>query len=654
MAVSGAIRKRGLLVFLSVCLLMLFPARLYIYAAEPAAAKEGIDAILLIDTSGSMRYSDGERTALEAAQLFIDMMETRNSRIGVVAFTDELQAVMPLTPINSPSGKEAIKNAVAGFEYVGYTDIGMSLKEAVSMLTADMNDANSPMIVLLTDGVIEIKPGQSARTVEMSYSDVLNALDTLSDQAPVYTIGLNHNDSVDIDLLRMISGQTLARNYIAEEAADLPLIFNEIFADHIRSSLTEVAAFTTDGEQYTDVTIPINSAFVAEANIIMLSSKPISDIKISNPSGDAVSFDGDKYTLSHANRYSMIKIVSPAEGDWVLSVKGLPNDHVTVNLIYNYNMDIAISAVQDGLSGPLYNPALPIHITASFISANPDTSFSDLYNETTAELRVYDENMALIESIAMRNTGASFAAEYHPDTVKDVRLAVSATHSNFEKISPFVIVAYEMPAASEPEPESEPTVTPSPEPEPAVTPTPEPTPALEREPTVEQTAEPSVSITPPEKSTPTAVYITLVAAALVVSALTLLVIRGRAKTRVFVGYMEVRAMMENGLYTSLDTPDLSTFAGQITLLEFFNASLSNKGLQILKVPVEIGDITMKPGWQNGQSVIIMKGRNRCVISDDDNNRLTQNKIIWRDNQRLTLSGDGSETKLEITYRAGGE
>ena len=42
-----------------------------------AAEQDGISAVLVLDTSGSMRGTDKSRVAIEAVKLFIDMMEDR-------------------------------------------------------------------------------------------------------------------------------------------------------------------------------------------------------------------------------------------------------------------------------------------------------------------------------------------------------------------------------------------------------------------------------------------------------------------------------------------------------------------------------------------------------------------------------------------------
>ncbi|MBJ8193052.1 VWA domain-containing protein, partial [Bacillus cereus] len=65
---------------------------------------------------------------------------------------------------------------------------------------------------------------------------------------PVYTIGLNHDGTVNRQELERIASQTGGASFITSSAEDLPEILNRIFASQIRSKLVPIAAITTTGE----------------------------------------------------------------------------------------------------------------------------------------------------------------------------------------------------------------------------------------------------------------------------------------------------------------------------------------------------------------------------------------------------------------------
>jgi len=617
-----------------VCLLAAVCFAVQVCAAEVSV---GIDAVLVIDTSGSMRESDRERTAIEAAQLFIDMMETRNSRIGIVEFTDVLHTVVPLTAITAPEERERLRGIISRFEYGGWTDIGLALRAAAEMLIADAGD-NSQLIILFTDGAIELSPAQTVRTAEMSYADVEWALDALGGQVPIYTIGLNYHGDVDVEFLRNIAGQTMAHSYIIDQAAGLPLIFSEIFANHIRSSLTEIAEFVVEeSDTYVDVTIPIPSAFVAEANIIMLSEHPLVNVRLTDPEGNEAAFDGVNHILTYANRYSMIKSINPAVGDWTLSVMGVPDDRITVNLIYNFDVNISVSLFQENdIPGPLYDPTLPVTVTAGFIFADPRIQVRELHDGAEAELRVFDSAMQLLHSVPMVNTGDSFTVDYLEDIdVDTVHLSVFVRHPDFVTASAYVTLRYgEAPA---------PMPTPTPPPTPSPTPTPPPTP-----PPAEPVAEPEPTDEPNEGRVNVLAIIGLVAAILAAIVVIMGIMKKPAPT-IFNGYLEVRALLEDGMYTALEAPDLSTFPGRTTLYDFLSLSLKSQSARILQ-SIDLGDIYIEPA----DSVIMLHNKGNCTIQDDNENTIDAKRpYAWADNQRLIFTNNGT-AKLELTYRATGD
>ncbi|MCL2576611.1 MAG: VWA domain-containing protein [Defluviitaleaceae bacterium] len=634
------------LVYLAVSILFAF-----LFVHTPAVAEapaDGIDVILVIDTSGSMRTSDPERITLEAAQLFMDMMETRNSRIGIVGFSGGLHSVMPLTQINDPSIRNNIRRTISGFVYHGWTDIGLAMRTAAEMLINDPSPSNSPMILLFTDGQIELPTNwANNRTVEASYEDAWWAVDNVGDFAAIYTIGLNFDGTLNEPFLHEIAQRTSAKSYIASEADALPQIFNEIFASHIRSSITEIASIVADGETYADVIVPIPSLFVAEANIIMLSSRQIPGIRLFDPSGIEVPLGEEPYTLSFANRYSMIKVLSPMVGDWLLHVRGLPEDRITINLIYNYNVNVSLSVTQPSAEdGALYfDPSLPIAVQAGFVSSLPSSHFQPLFDGATVELAVYDMQHNLVATFPMVNTGSAFTLDFFLDPPQDVRVNVNVSHPHFEQTTAFFSITFdpevlrEIPAPPSTIPdEIEDTETPPEQPEP------------------EETPSPVVATEPEDIETGSSMIFILmgIAVALAVAAILLRVISlRRIRNRVYTGHLELRALLSDGNYTSLEAPDISTFAGEMSLMEFLNNSLGgSKADKLVQSGIPIWDILLSPGMQGNQPIIqLHKKGSGCHITDGDGNSIFKKKIIWEDGQQLIFSIPGESPKLEITYRA---
>ena len=632
-------RQKNLKHIIFVAILMACLAVYYstdVSATSASGSSGGIDAILVIDTSGSMRTADRERTAIEAAKLFIDMVETRNSRIGIVEFTNVLHTEVNLTPVNTVDEREELRSVISGFEYRGWTDIGLALRSAAEMILMYGDRSNSPMILLFTDGDIEL-PVDDTRTVEMSYDDVNWSVNALAGHVPVYTIGLNYHGDVNIDFLRSISDHTRGRSYIVNEASALPLIFSEIFASHIRSSLTEIADFVAEADQYTDVTVPIPSAFVAEANIIMLSNNPLINVQLIDPEGNRAVFDGINHILTYANRYSMIKSIAPTVGDWTLSVLGVPEDRITVNLIYNFDVNVSASVSQANVPGPIYDPTLPVTVNAGFIFADQRMQTDDLFINAEAKLHVHSSAMELLYILPMRNTGSNFTVDYITESGMDVHFTVHVQHPDFETSSAFLSVSYSEPGVAAAEAEAQRAVHGDSE-------------ATDFSVSATDTAAPT-SIEYYEHSAPS-ILIFIVAIALLVLLVSIFFLfrSSKPKAMIFSGYLEVRALLDDGLYTALEAPDLSTFHGCITLYEFLSLTLKNQGQRILKA-VDVGNIYIQPDRIGNDPAIRLQNKgNSRILNEDETPVDAVNSFIWQNNKRLIFTHK-ELVKLEITYRS---
>ena len=611
---------------------------------------DGIDVILIMDTSGSMRTADPERIALEAAALFMDMMETRSSRIGIIGFSGDLHTVMPLTPISDPAIRENIRNTVSQFDYRGWTDIGLAMRAAAEMLMDDPNPANSPMILLFTDGRIDMPDNWNNRSIDISYQDAWWAVENVGEFTPIYTIGLNYDGTINTEFLEEVSRRTFGTAHIIEDAAILPQVFNEIFASHIRTSITEVATIVTTADEYTDIIIPIPSPFVAEANIIMLSSQPIASVRLFDPTGREVPFDEGTYTLTTANRYSIIKILEPLIGDWVLSVQGLPYDRITVNLIYNYTLDVSFSIVQLGSPGVFFDPTIPVTVQAGFISPLPTSQVQALFTDAIATLNIYDLEMNELSSLQMHYVGSAFAINFEPNPPQDVRINITVDHPHFQQTTTTVTIHYDpvllyalLNEPSEPvtEPVTEPPTTTAP---PTTVPPTTTTPAT-TEPTTPPAEESDEGL-----SSILIVVIIVIVVLLIIIAIILLSLKKDNKKQFFKGHLELRALLDDGKYTALEAPDLSTFVGQISLLEFIKISLGSKADRILQANAPLSGALIQPIVVNNRPMLQLLTNGACHITDSDGNVILQRRFMWEKDLQLFFSLVDSKTRIEITYR----
>lgn len=315
-----------------------------IHAAAAGMEDKGMDVVVILDMSGSMWKTDPDRISVEAAKLFIDMMETSGSRVGLVSFSDSLGTVIDLKEINSQSDKESVKQAIDNLKYNGDTDIGLALQKGYDILQNATESGNQKAILFFTDGKIAL-PKRTGRTDQDSMEDSLNIASlAASTGMPIYCIGLNSNGNVDRELISTLSNVTNGRQYVVDSAEQLPRIFDEIFADFINSNIISLGDFETDGINYTEIPFNMPNSSVLEANLIMLTDVPLEDVQVYAPDGTDKMLDPAHAILEESAKYSLLKLITPEMGDWSLRIKGQKGCKVHVNLIFNYHVALRCDA----------------------------------------------------------------------------------------------------------------------------------------------------------------------------------------------------------------------------------------------------------------------------------------------------------------------
>ena len=81
--------------------------------AEAAQAQtSGIDAVLVADVSNSMNTSDRDKISNEAMKMFIDMLPTTGDKVGIVAYTDQVEREKAMLEIQSDADKSNLKDFI--------------------------------------------------------------------------------------------------------------------------------------------------------------------------------------------------------------------------------------------------------------------------------------------------------------------------------------------------------------------------------------------------------------------------------------------------------------------------------------------------------------------------------------------------------------
>lgn len=252
--------------FLIVVLLILTLARPQLLQSQVRRFPEGVDIILALDVSESMRaedFEDGNR--LQTSKIVIrDFLNNRVSdRIGLVIFSGESFTLCPLTLDYSIVIQllEDVEVSMGGRLQDG-TAIGDAIATTINRLR--ISDSKTKIVILLTDGE------NNAGTIDPSTAASL----AQSFGVKIYTIGMGKEEGalipyedttlgrryrevltyLDEDTLKMIANITGTQYFRATDVQTLKHIYDEI--DQLEKTKYKVVEYTNHKEMVAYFLLP--------------------------------------------------------------------------------------------------------------------------------------------------------------------------------------------------------------------------------------------------------------------------------------------------------------------------------------------------------------------------------------------------------------
>ena len=392
--------------------LTLITAMIFWVGTNALAAKDeldlALDVVFVVDYSGSMRYSDPQSVAKEACTLFTNMCDFDRSRVGVVAFTTNLEYTMPLTALADVENRNAVLGWFNKMMYTrnGYTDISLGLTAAKNLLvdSGGLDDTRNPMIIFLSDGKTEMITADRQSVYDQEMSETLSFL--ASHSIPVYSIGLTNSATLDEATLQRMADETGGKYYPTQTADNLDAILSEILARQIRTKIETIAEFDSDGTA-TTVVVPIPNDSIYQANIIIMSSKGVSDVHLQIPEGTEVIIPSDRVMRVDSRAYTLIKLISPQMGDWRLTLTGADQDHITINLLNSYDVSMGLRMSQNQVTR---GDTVEFHAYFS----DPDGLVEDnnIFNGSTGTLVIKNRDTGKSEELSLAGNGSTMRAVY--------------------------------------------------------------------------------------------------------------------------------------------------------------------------------------------------------------------------------------------------
>ena len=188
--------------------------------------RPAVDAVLLIDASGSMLKTDAQMLRYDGAKLFLQFLG-KDDRLAIVSFTDTANVVSELREF-SKEPTDAVTQRIQSIKTEGqYSDILEGVRAAAKLLESSPRNDAERIIVLLSDGKMEPNPqagAASARTIEL-VNQVLPELK--AKEIKVHSLAFS--DQADKMLLSEISAATDGLNWFTTTSDDVHKSFASLF-----------------------------------------------------------------------------------------------------------------------------------------------------------------------------------------------------------------------------------------------------------------------------------------------------------------------------------------------------------------------------------------------------------------------------------------
>lgn len=284
------------------------------------------DVRLVIDVSGSMKRNDPNNLRQPAVELLVQLLPEK-SRAGVWTFGKWINMLVPHKPVTD-AWREAAQKKSEDINSIGlYTNIGEALEKAAYDIKAAKNDYRTS-IILLTDGMVDVakSPDANKREWRRIVDEVLPKLKDAG--ITIHTIALS--DNADKNLLNKLSLSTGGMAEVAHTADDLMRIFLKTFD----------AAVPSDQVPLTDNQFVVDSS-VEEFTALIFRRNPQQKTELIGPDQAVYRHDTETADVKwhRADKYDLITVGRPLEGEWGIKADMAPKSRVTV--VSNLNLRVA-------------------------------------------------------------------------------------------------------------------------------------------------------------------------------------------------------------------------------------------------------------------------------------------------------------------------
>jgi hypothetical protein len=309
------------LILLSVCLALLT----FTLPTRAQATSGGVDAVLVMDSSGSMAKNDPKKLRVPAAKLFMSLLG-ENDRIGLVSFSDNGYPVLHLSAPGPKNNARILASADKVSSKGIYTNLHAALVKGVAMLDKEGQQGQEKMLVLMSDGRMDVgNTDEDWALTQKIQGELLQ--DIKAKGIKVYTIAFT--EASDADLLKEVAMESGALFKLARSDKDLHEVFSAIFESAKQPDMLPVEG----GEFVVDASIE---------EVTIVASKEREDVRIYLQSPDDKKLSSDDVSESlkwfMSSHFDMITVHNPTPGTWKILFSGGRNRaYIVTNMALMHN-----------------------------------------------------------------------------------------------------------------------------------------------------------------------------------------------------------------------------------------------------------------------------------------------------------------------------
>ncbi len=412
---KGCFRKVGF-----VLVALVFVCSRVVYADE-GEHSEKMDAVLLLDASGSMLLNDPNRLKEEGAKLFVQLLRT-GDRLAIIKFAEQSQIVQPLFDFN----REQISGISETIDKVKnngqYTNLLAPIKQAAKILDETGRPDAERVIILLSDGKME--PREQDGTPEALTDELLDETLPRLKQSGIKVYTLSLSKDADTELLSKIASDTFASHWYTESADDIHKSFADLFLTVKKPQMIPLTGrgFLIDPD-------------IEEATFY-ISNDTGSKVLLKTPTGVKISERNVPSSVKwySGSKFSVITITSPAAGQW--EVEGISSPDGFIAVMTNLKLSVdwpksLISGASGILQARLYDAQKPVVIPEMTGKLSYRYTITPIDKISTPVMRdsLYDDGA---DGDKVANDGV-FSRRVTVQDVGEYRLSVTAIGPTFER-----------------------------------------------------------------------------------------------------------------------------------------------------------------------------------------------------------------------------